>query len=152
MSDPLVDQSTATGFQYSGEGTDVAELLALADSALQPLITGYSETGVILTFVAQGAGSNTIPLDGRQYYLVVTGDCTIAVGTKPTAPACGNAVLHILIDTATPPTIALPASMIWADSTLVPIATANGARTRLLLSTDPAGNVHADVDRRGVPA
>jgi hypothetical protein len=36
MSDPLVDQSTATGFQYSGEGTDVAELLALADTAVQP--------------------------------------------------------------------------------------------------------------------
>ena len=36
MSDPLDDQSTATGFQYSGEGTDVAELLAMADSALQP--------------------------------------------------------------------------------------------------------------------
>ena len=35
MSDPLVDQSPATGFQYSAEGTDVAELLAMADTSIQ---------------------------------------------------------------------------------------------------------------------
>jgi hypothetical protein len=34
MSDPLVDQSPAAGFQYSQYGTDVAELLAMADAAL----------------------------------------------------------------------------------------------------------------------
>ena len=89
---PLEDQSTATGFQYSGEGTDVAELLALAGSALQPgdIGTAAAEDVGYFATAAQGeradsaiqppavstiaidAGAIATPLDGSAYRLVLS--------------------------------------------------------------------------------
>ena len=70
MSDPLVDQSPAAGFQYSGEGTDVAELLAKADSAVQPGDIGTAAAEDVGSFAtaAQGAKADlTTPLSAAAY-------------------------------------------------------------------------------------
>ena len=152
MSDPLVDQSTAAGFQYSGEGTDVAELLALAGSALQPLIVAYTETGATLAFVAEASGDIEIPGDGKVYALTITGDCSLVTGTWPTAPECANVTVAIEIDTATEPVIALDAAWHWAGSSVTAIPTADNAKAILQLASYPQGWIEASVREIGVPA
>jgi hypothetical protein len=126
--------------------------LARADTALQPLITSYRETGATLTFVAEASGDIEIPGDGKVYALTITGDCSLVTGTWPTAPECANVTVAIEIDTATEPVIALDATWNWAGSTVTAIPTEDEARCILQLASTPQGWIEASVREIGVPA
>jgi hypothetical protein len=56
-----------------------------------------------------------------------------------------------LIDTATPPVIALDASWNWPDSTVTDLPTADESRAELVLNSTPQGWVIARATPIGVP-
>lgn len=119
--------------------------------ALEP-IAAYTETGATLTFVAEASGDIAIPCDGKVYQLTITGDCSLVTGAVPVAPECGSTIVYVLIDTATPPVIAIDATWNWPDATAVDLPTADTSRAELVLNTTPQGWVIARVTEIGVPA
>lgn len=152
MAEPNADQSEATGFQSGRTGAEVMASLAKADSALQPLITEYTETGATLDFVAAATDDIEIDGDGTVSALTITGDCNLVTGAWPTPPECAIKTVAILIDTATPPVIALDAAWHWSGSSVESIPTADGARCILQLASYPQGWIEASVREIGVPA
>jgi hypothetical protein len=158
MAEPLPneDQSPEDGFQSSETGEGVMALLAKAGSAIQAAdfapIETYTETGATLTFVAEASGDIEIAGDGKIYALTITGDCSLVTGDWPTAPECANVTVAILVDTATPPVIAIDATWNWAGSSVTAIPTEDGARCILQLASYPQGWIEASVREIGVPS
>lgn len=157
-------QATATHLQsrpVGGGAEDWADVVALSeitgpegDPVLTP-IAEYTETGATLAFVAESSGDIAIDGDGTVSALTITGDCSLVTGTWPTAPECANVAVSILIDRADPevePVIALDATWNWADKTVVPIPTEDGARCILQLASYPHGWIEASVREIGVPS
>ena len=120
-------------------------------ATLTPMAS-YTETGATLAFVAEAFGDIEIPCDGKVYQLTITGNCSLVTGTVPTAPECSVATVAVLIDTETPPVIALDATWHWAGSTVTAIPTEDGARCILQLASYPQGWIEASVREIGVPA
>lgn len=149
--------ASSVSFAPSGGivATNVQAAIEELDTEKLPITGGtiatYQETGATLTFLAEADGDIEVPLDGRQRSLTITGDCSL-VAVPPTTPQCGSAVVWILINTGTPPTIGLPAAWNWPESVTAAIPTTNAARCRLLLASTPQEWVVADVLPIGVPA
>lgn len=120
-------------------------------ATLTPM-AAYTETGATLAFVAEAFGDIEIPCDGKVYQLTITGNCSLVTGTVPTAPECSVATVAVLIDTETPPVIALDAAWHWTDSTAVHLPTADESKAVLTLQTYPQGWVEAHVRTIGVPS
>jgi hypothetical protein len=144
MAEPLPneDQDPATGFQADRTGAGVMAALAKADSALQPLITSYRETGATLTPVA---GVLTIPLDGRVYTVTLTANVTSVLTTAPTAPECGSAVVYINQDATGNRAFPFPATWRWPGKAVTAITLTANAQSELLLNSTPAGTIIARV-------
>ena len=110
--------------------------------------TGYTETGAILTIAS---GVLDIPLDGKVYGVNVTEEITsITLSSVPTAPLCGSTVVYFLQDT-TGYAVAIPLTWHWTDSVVTEVDTTANTKTRMLISTDPFGDIHADAEARGTP-
>ena len=152
MAEPLPneDQDPAAGFHMSRSGASMMAALALAESALQPLIEAYTETGATLT---PSAGAVTIPLDGKVYKMTLTANVTSVSTTPPTSPECGIATVYIKQDGTGGWTFAIPATWQWPNKVAVPISSAANAKDQLVLSNDPDGSIIATLTRNiGAPA
>jgi hypothetical protein len=134
------------------DGPAIETALLAANTALQPLITTYTETGATLTFVAELSGDIEIPGDGKVYALTITGDCSLVTGAWPTAPECANVTVAIALDAAVAPVIALDATWHWSGSSVTEIPTADNAKAILQLASTPQGWIEASVREIGVPA
>jgi hypothetical protein len=121
-----------------GEALDI-----LAPGTLRSnLVSGYKEQGVDLGATAD----KTIPLDGRayQYNGKLTGDVTITVGTKPTAPICASVVLYVEPDGHT---VTFAGVDYWVGGA----PPALDAEMRYIVSTTPTGIVLAEGESVAVP-
>lgn len=107
---------------------------------------GYEESGSTLT---QSAGSLTIPVDGKTYAFMPSQAITAITTTLPTAPACSGCTVYVT-QGATGYAVAYPAAWRWPNGMATLISTVANSVTRLVLMTDPAGNVHADAEVRSV--
>ncbi len=143
--------STYISKYANGAAVDAA--LDKAEAALQPgdplaLTGGYTESGATLT---QSGGSLTVPVDGKTYALTLSAVITNITTTLPTAPACSGCTVY-MIQGATGYAVAYPAEWRWPYGVPVAVNTKPNSVTRLTLTTDPFGNVHADAEIRAVYA
>ena len=138
-----------TSSRANGAAVDAS--LDKADVSLpadQGTIQRYAETGTTLSI---SSGVLDIPLDGRIYQVSVTEEITsITTSEKPTAPLCGSSIVYFTQD-ATGYNVVIPSTWYCPDSAIVDIDSTAASMTRLTLTTDPVGNVHADAELRGIP-
>ena len=126
---------------------NVAKLDAVqAFTAKQTFSGGYNESGSTLS---QSGGNLTIPLDGKTYKVVPSEAITSISVAAPTAPLCSGCTVYFMQGT-TGYSVSLPATWYWNDGVEGEIETMANATTRLTLTTDPDGNVHADTELRAV--
>ena len=148
MAEPIT--YTLTGY------TDGAAVKAALDAgaaslpADQGTLQRYAETGTTLTVVDDGdtTYSVTVPLDGKAYSVTLTEDIDLLTSDAPTAPLIGSAVVYIT-QAATAVAVTTPAGWYWSNASAEAFDT-DGAMYRLTLYSDPAGNIHADAELRGV--
>lgn len=109
----------------------------------------YHQTGETLT---PADGAVTIPLNGKAYKISVTAAITAISTTLPTAPLVGSAMVYFIQDADGNNAVTLPATWYWTNGSSTAISTTGNAITRLLLTSDPDGNIHAEAEVRSVPA
>jgi hypothetical protein len=99
------------------------------------LLDGYKEQGVILG----PTGNYQINLDGKLYEFseTLTGNITLTVGTKPTAPECSSAVIYVKPDGNT---VTINGITYWSGGAIPKLDTL----MRYVLSTTVTGDVIAD--------
>jgi hypothetical protein len=99
------------------------------------LLNGYKEQGVILG----PTGDYSINLDGKLYEFseTLTGNVTLTVGTKPTAPECSSAVVYVKPGGNT---VTINGITYWSGGKIPGLDTL----MRYVLSTTVTGDVIAD--------
>jgi hypothetical protein len=113
-------------------------------AGIRPLLTGYSQVGVVDASDYYAGTTLTLPLDGRIYdFAFPASNITIAFGPAPQAPICADTVL--ILKQRTSSTMygitAWPAGIKWPGGVAQTMPQTLSARMRVVISTSPSGTI-----------
>lgn len=134
-----------TGYADVNAVINALDAAGLALPASGGTIGTYTETGGTLTI---SSGVLTIPIDGKIYKVDVTEEITSIVTTgTPSAPNCRSVIVYF-VQGSPGYSVSYPAAWEWPGGTITDIDSSGGAKTRLILMTDPDGVIQANAEMR----